>query len=570
MNGSGRKVTYFQLPGGDEIKLPNQVELKEKKNVATNIINAIQSHSKPTDLSELLSILDCKDYDNDVSADNLKDWQEMLETLKTSTESAAQELLRANWICATENTEDKYCMAISTDSTNLNIPCFKYTGNEGITPVSSGKCDVSSMVMPMGLEIKSDTTEHLYQVIAQMFERVHMTAIMGEHLCRIVHFCSTGSDSWMLVLERTIEEVTSGSSCLRENYKLIPINGEDILHCWRAVTSRAMKDPRYFAHPDAFILQDALASVGLPMSHCRVKLQKISTSRIYYVHEPILTPNLMVTIVADPSLAIKVNCTDRAQNERKILQQLKDCSAADYSLGTLFYGRLSGKGTALLPKMEVINPVIRHNWSILASRECWPENNPEYGAFQLFDCTVLHSRSLHDKIALNFATALGEKKPKISKSNASKIRSGEVKLWWHFSRANIDLSSYTALIMIKGTPLLELTKEEYEPYVQQWRQQLDIIHQAGVLHTDLRPSNIMIDRYNMKGYIIDYDLSSIMDKNQTCAVNMVNNEGARYELMKMCTSNIEKWRPELDDTMFSVALATLHTTPIDHSKRSLF
>ena len=364
MSGSDRKEAFIDLPGYGSLKLPKQTDIEEKNKLAVIIATTIRSQCNAMNLETLLCLLDCQDCpDHPVSTHILSNWQKMLEELKGGKESEAQELLRANWICASEEKEDKYCMGISTDVTNLNVPCFKYACHSGETPVSSGKCDVSSMVMPMGLEIKSNKTEHRYQVIAQMFERAHMTATMAEHLRRIVEFCSTGSDSWMLLLNRTIERKSAGESVIKEDYKLIKLNGEDILHCWRAVTSRAMEDPLYFAHPDAFILQDALASVGLPMSHCLVKLQKITTSRIYYVHGPVLlSTGKSVTVYQEPSLVIKVNCdNDRSLNERTILKRLKNCSAAvGYAIGMLFYETF-GDNASPLPRMDEIYGLIRKN-----------------------------------------------------------------------------------------------------------------------------------------------------------------------------------------------------------------
>ena len=186
--------------------------------------------------------------------------------------------------------------------------------------------------------------------------------------------------------------------------------------------------------------------------------------------------------------------------------------------------------------------------------------------------------SLHCKVSFNLEAAqkeLNSTKPKISKCNAQKIELEEVKLWWHFARPKVvgSWSHATALIMIKGTPLLELSQDEVKMYQLKLKRILTAVHKLGVLHTDLRPTNMLVVRDIEEAYIIDYDLSSVMNESKQCAVDLKAIKGARHKLMldAVCQDEeLKLWSAADDHLMLVATFNKLDTASVGHSMRSLF
>ena len=433
---------------------------------------------------------------------------------------------------------------------------------------------------------------HEYDVLEQALNRVRVTANQNELLRRIFCFATTGSRSWLVYCERihTLRHISDAvpsklqrDAILAETYHIIPITATHILSIWKSVSRMAASDKTYYVHSDAFFLADVLKRMQFDLAYSRVKILGNSGrgGSIMYGVSPgrpyLATQSKRSYMYFSPkaSFAIKIHQNQhRGNNEVKILQLLKGCKiAAKYVVGIFSYSfdeKVSSKQVLTFDDFLLARSDTSWNTNSNSSCSSLPSSggSTDYTlglrAFHIQTASEESPKSPQEELKFSLESVRKRYGSYVNDWSSANTRLDPRDVWWEFSETmtpsdslKVDTSSITersgenhmeemdtepcasqtAVLMhisCDRVPLNQVSANHLS-------EQLVEIHMRRVLHTDTRITNIVpfaidVDQNGntvVQEYIIDFDLSTLVEPDKMSAEIDVSHTGARRDLALM-------------------------------------
>ena len=263
-----------------------------------------------------------------VSEEDLQDiWVQKINSWRTSTDSTLKELFNG---------------AIDSREPNKQ-PCFLHPVEDTSILTQTAKIDISSAHVPMYIEFKrQDKDQNLFDALQQTISRIHSTVYTNVLIKKAFGFGINGDDfSYFVVFDRQEADLRSNDKCyFHDNLKIFKVETKYVPGLWKAITTKALADIKYFLHKDASIVAKTLMTTHECnlFAYTKINLIARSSSRVYGVFNMINYNNrsIGVDVSKGPLYTIKVN-----DNDEYGLKEYQALHAIEQTLSTqeksLFY-----------------------------------------------------------------------------------------------------------------------------------------------------------------------------------------------------------------------------------------
>eukprot|EP01033_Poteriospumella_lacustris_P001709 gene1708-1231_t len=377
------------------------------------------------------------------------------------------------------------------------LPAF-YPNSASSSFDLTAKPDIMSTACPMVMEFKTcGADSELADGLQQVLKRLHVLLSVNCFITRSFGFAvNDGTSSFLVSIHRQLNSAVREESLhwYEDTVHILKIDTKYVAGIWNALTKRAQQDLCFILDPDVFALAATLKALSPPVAQSasaaqaaslppppptsdwdlsrligftKISLKGLSSSRVYGIY-PIQEMRdkyhrkFIRATTTEPVFLVKINShADRSCREHNALKQLAGSFTSDPSpWAKLFYVHQSFlfEGGAVSDTATFSTVAVADHFPTRAS---------------------LQQLGVADSV-------------KIAGLCVSRQCTSPEEWWWNRLRMSNQLPQRFATVVMKQahrfTSVNPSARWEIAKCVNTW---LDRIHRAGVLHTDIRPSNIM-------------------------------------------------------------------------------
>eukprot|EP01031_Cornospumella_fuschlensis_P026993 gene26993-32612_t len=369
-----------------------------------------------------------------------------------------------------EASASKLCFLVQTHKSSSLIPAAKQHDN-GIFRFS-GKADILSALRPMAVEIKGVShtapyskpfgSKHLdnvhCDVLEQALRRVYSVSCIQQYMANIAVFAVCSDRAWLAWYQRKMvqEELRQ-----QESINMIEIEPSSLGYYWALLTKQALENRNvmFLEGHDAMYLIDFLDGLQPHAAHyCRTRFITMSMNSVYAVTLPQREAEKGESLCISKSVkhfALKV-----IQNQQQFEQEAQCIAQINGYIHSHGYG--IGEGC-------------NSTFYALGSKK-WGE-----------ECKIHNSRAFDTS---KIGSLLGEIMRPALEAHEQRMRDDVVPWWLYVPKPDKPLAGGVILMLCGDYNHKVSASNRVLAYrgVSYW---LDLIHSAGVLHRDIRRSNIM-------------------------------------------------------------------------------